>query len=168
MKFLKSLLPYLIIILIVILVRTYIVTPVRVNGTSMVPTLKGGEVMLLNKLGRVDRFDIVVVKLPQEDETIIKRVIALPGESIEISNHKIYVNDAELEDKYGYGVTYNIDKIALKDDEYFVLGDNRAISLDSRAFGPVKKTAIKGTTNFIMYPFKSFGKVKYSNTTDSN
>lgn len=159
-KILKDLVPYIIIIIAVILVRTFIATPVRVNGSSMYPTLKGKEIMLLNKLGKIDRFDIVVLKIDEEEDNLIKRVIALPGESIEIMDNKIYINGKELEDKYGMGNTYSIDKITLKDDEYFILGDNRVISMDSREFGPVKKEDIKGTTNFIMYPFKSIGKVE--------
>lgn len=160
MKIIKNLLPYIIIIIVVILVRTFIATPVRVNGTSMYPTLKGNEIMLLNKLGHIDRFDIVVLKIDGKEDNLIKRIIGLPGESIEIMNGDIYINDKKIEDKYGYGITYDIDKVTLKKDEYFILGDNRKISLDSRVFGTINKNEIKGTTNFIMYPFKSFGKVK--------
>lgn len=160
MKIIKSLIPYIIIIIVVILVRTFIATPVRVNGSSMYPTLKGDEIMLLNKLGHIDRFDIVVLKIDGREDNLIKRIIGLPGETVEIKDNEIYINDKKLEDKYGYGVTYNIDKVTLKKDEYFILGDNRKISLDSRVFGTIHKNEIKGTTNFIMYPFKSFGKVK--------
>jgi len=160
MKIIKSLLPYIIIIIVVILVRTFIATPVRVNGSSMYPTLKGDEIMLLNKLGHIDRFDIVVLKIDGREDNLIKRIIGLPGETVEIKDNEIYINDKKLEDKYGYGVTYNIDKVTLKEDEYFILGDNRKISLDSRVFGTIYKNEIKGTTNFIMFPFKSFGKVK--------
>ena len=160
MKIIKSLMPYIIIILVVILVRTFIATPVRVNGSSMYPTLKGNEIMLLNKLGHIDRFDIVVLKIDNREDNLIKRIIGLPGESVEIKDNEIYINEKKLEDKYGYGITYNIDKVTLKKDEYFILGDNRKISLDSRVFGTIHKDEIKGTTDFIMYPFKSFGKVK--------
>ena len=160
MKFLKGMLPYIIIIIVVVFVRSYIMTPVRVNGTSMYPTLDGGEIMLLNKLGKIDRFDIVVLKLDEKEDNLIKRIIGLPGETVEIKLGAIYINDKELKDSFGYGVTYDIDKVTLGQDEYFILGDNRAISLDSRVFGTIKRKEIKGTTNFIMYPFKKFGKVK--------
>ena len=160
MKIIKSLIPYIIIIILVILVRTFIATPVRVNGSSMYPTLKGNEIMLLNKLGHINRFDIVVLKIDGREDNLIKRIIGLPGETVEIKDNEIYINDKKIEDKYGYGVTYNIDKVTLKKDEYFILGDNRKISLDSRVFGTIHKDEIKGTTDFIMYPFKSFGKVK--------
>lgn len=160
MKIIKSLIPYIIIIIVVILVRTFIATPVRVNGSSMYPTLKGNEIMLLNKLGHINRFDIVVLKIDGREDNLIKRIIGLPGETVEIKDNDIYINDKKIDDKYGYGVTYNIDKVTLKKDEYFILGDNRKISLDSRVFGTIHKDEIKGTTDFIMYPFKSFGKVK--------
>lgn len=160
MKIIKSLIPYIIIIIVVILVRTFIATPVRVNGSSMYPTLKGNEIMLLNKLGHINRFDIVVLKIDGREDNLIKRIIGLPGETVEIKDNEIYINDKKIEDKYGYGVTYNIDKVTLKKDEYFILGDNRKISLDSRVFGTIHKDEIKGTTDFIMYPFKSFGKIK--------
>ena len=160
MKLLKSLIPYIIIIVIVVFVRTFIITPVKVNGTSMYPTLEGNEIMLLNKLGTIDRFDIVVLKLDGENNNLIKRVIGLPGEKVEIKDNEIYINDELLEDPYGYGVTYNIDPVTLDDDEYFILGDNRIVSLDSTVFGKINRSEIKGTTNFIMYPFSKIGKVE--------
>ncbi len=160
MKFLKSLVPYIIIIVIVVFIRTFIITPVKVNGSSMYPTLEGDEIMLLNKLGSIDRFDIVVLKLDGDDDNLIKRIIGLPGETVEIKENQIYINDELLEDPYGYGVTYNIDPVTLGSDEYFILGDNRIISLDSRVFGKIHESEIKGTTNFIMYPFSKIGKVE--------
>ena len=160
MKFLRELIPYIIVIVVVVFIRTFIVTPVKVNGTSMYPTLDGGEIMLLNKLGKIDRYDIVVLKIDAENDNLIKRIIGLPGETVEIKDNKLYINDKKFEDSFGYGITYNIDKVTLGDDEYFVLGDNRIVSLDSRVFGKIKKKDIKGTTNFIIYPFKKIGKVK--------
>lgn len=164
MKIIKSLIPYVVIIVAVVLIRTFIVTPVRVNGTSMYDTLKGNEIMLLNKLGKIDRFDIVVLKTELEHDNLIKRVIALPGETIEIVHNEIFINGAKLEETYGYyehsDYEMNTEKITLGADEYYVLGDNREISMDSRVFGKIKKDAIKGTTNFVIFPFKSFGKVE--------
>lgn len=160
MKFLRNLVPYIIIIVVVVFIRTFIITPVKVNGNSMYPTLEGSEIMLLNKLTNIDRFDIVVVKLEGEDSNLIKRVIGLPGETVEISENQIYINGELLDDPYGYGMTYHIDPVTLGEDEYFILGDNRIISLDSRSFGKINRSEIKGTTNFIMYPFNKIGKVE--------
>jgi len=156
----KELIPYIIILIVVILVRTFIITPVRVDGASMNKMLNNNDILLLYRLAKLERYDIVVLKETIDNDTIIKRIIGMPGETVEIKNNKIYINDEEIEDKYGAGNTYSIDKITLKDDEYYVLGDNRIISMDSRVFGPIKKEDIKGTTNFVMYPFKSIGKVE--------
>lgn len=155
LKNLKELLPYIIILLAVILLRTFVVTPIKVNGSSMYDTLSGNEYMLLNKLGNPKRYDIVVVKTATDE--LIKRVYGLPGETIAIENGNIYINNKIIEDKYAYGETSDYKSITLGSDEYFVLGDNRMISLDSRSIGPVKANNIEGTTNFVIFPFNKFG-----------
>lgn len=161
MKFLRSLVPYIIIIVVVVFIRTFLITPVKVDGSSMYPTLEGNEMMLLNKLGHIDRFDIVVLHLNGEENNLIKRVIGLPGETVEIRDDKIYINEEVLEDEFGYGVMErDTDEIVLGEDEYFVLGDNRLVSIDSRTFGKISRSEIKGTTNIIMFPFGKIGKVK--------
>lgn len=154
-KNIKELMPYIIILILIALVRTFIATPIKVNGNSMYQTLNGKEYMILNKLGKIERYDIVVVDT--EDDELIKRVYGLPGEKIAIEEGNIYVNDKKIEDKYAYGNTSSYEAITLGEDEYFVLGDNRVVSLDSRIIGPVKEKNIKGTTNFIIYPFNRFG-----------
>ena len=85
-KFFKEVYPYLIIILVVVLIRTFLFTPIRVSGDSMNPTLKNGDIMILNKVAKIDRFDIVVIRSKKINEVLIKRVIALPGETIEVNN----------------------------------------------------------------------------------
>lgn len=158
LSFLKELLPYIIILIVVVLIRSYVVTPIMVNGPSMEPTLNGGEIMILNKLGKIDRYDIVVVDTGSED--IIKRVIAMPGETISCEEGIVYVNGRRQDEEYSDGITSDFDVIKLADDEYFVMGDNREDSLDSRKFGAFKEEQIKGTTNLILLPFKEFGKIK--------
>ena len=159
MKIIKELIPYIIIILIVILIRTFIITPVRVDGASMDKTLENGQILLLYKLGNVKRYDIVVLDEEIEDEIIIKRIIGMPNDTVEIKNGKIYVNDEEIEEEYAYGQTSDYDKITLGDDEYFILGDNRPISKDSRYFGPVKKDEIIGKVIFRLWPINKFGTI---------
>ena len=149
----KSLVPYLIILGVVVLIRTFIATPVRVDGTSMNKYLSDGDILVLYKLGKIDRNDIVVLNDQKDKEIVIKRVIGMPGETIEIKRNKVYINDKEFEDEYAYGETSSYEKITLKDDEYFLLGDNRLVSKDSRSFGPVKKEDIKGVTVFRLFPF---------------
>ena len=155
----KEIVPYIIIILVVILIRTFIATPVRVNGPSMDTTLKNGEIMILNKLAKIKRGDLVVVDIGSEK--VIKRLIGLPGDSIYCLNGILYINDEEYKEDYISSKTSDFTKIFLKEDEYFVLGDNRVVSKDSRMFGTVSKKQIMGTSQFIIFPFTKFGKVKW-------
>lgn len=157
-KFLKEIYPYLIIILVVIIIRTFIATPVRVDGDSMVDTLHNGEILILNKLSKIERYDIVVLK-DADSDNIIKRIYGMPGETIRIDNNKIYINGKVIEDNYAFGETSFMSDITLKDDEYFVLGDNREISKDSRIIGPIKKANIEGVTKFRLFPFNKIGTI---------
>lgn len=161
-KVIKEIVPYIVILLVVVIIRTYFVTPVIVNGPSMKPTLDGGEVMILNKRGTLDRFDVVVVKVARDgvNEKIIKRIIAMPGETIACENGIIYVNGKRQDEEYSTGTTKDFELVELGDDEYFVMGDNREDSLDSRYFGPFKKDDIKGTTNLVIFPFGKIGKIE--------
>ena len=103
-KFIKELIPYIIIIVVVVLIRSYIITPVIVVGDSMVPTLKDNQILLLNKLdyklNEIERYDIVVVKVGKSE--IIKRVIGLPGENIEYRNNTLYIDGHEVETEYNF------------------------------------------------------------------
>lgn len=154
----KELTVYLVIILVVILIRAFLVTPIRVNGTSMYPTLDNGNFMVLKKYDKdIERFDIIVIK--RGKDKLIKRVVGLPKEDIEYSDNELYINNEKMSDSYGDGSTTDfVDYCA--QDEYYVLGDNREDSTDSRVFGCVKKENILGTTDFVIFPFGSrFGKV---------
>ena len=160
MKIIKEIIPYIVIVLVVVLIRTFIITPVRVDGDSMKNTLKNGDILLLYKLGSINRLDIIVLDEEKDNEKIIKRVIGLPGETVVIKKGKIYVNDKVIDDEYAYGETSDYDKVTLEDDEYFILGDNRLISKDSRYFGPIKENEIKGKIVFRVFPFTKIGTVQ--------
>lgn len=160
MKIIKEIIPYIVIVVVVVLIRTFIITPVRVDGDSMKNTLKNGDILLLYKLGSINRLDIIVLDEEKDNEKIIKRVIGLPGETVAIKKGKIYVNDKVIDDEYAYGETSDYDKVTLEDDEYFILGDNRLISKDSRYFGPIKKSEIKGKIVFRLFPFTKIGTVQ--------
>lgn len=160
MKVIKEVIPYIVIVVVVVLIRTFIITPVRVDGDSMKNTLKNGDILLLYKLSSIDRFDIIVLDEEKDNEKIIKRVIGLPGETVAIKKGKIYINDKVIDDEYAYGQTSDYDKVTLKDDEYFILGDNRLISKDSRYFGPIKDNEIKGKIVFRLFPFTKIGTVQ--------
>ncbi len=159
-NFIKELIPYVIILIVVVIIRTYFITPIIVSGPSMKPTLDGGEVMILNRREELDRFDVVVVDIKTED--IIKRIIAMPGETISCENGIVYINGRRQDEEYSKGITYDFDKVILGKDEYFVMGDNRQDSKDSRHVdvGPVKRSQIKGTTRLVLFPFSKFGNIE--------
>ena len=160
-KYIKELIPYVVIIIFVILIRTFIITPIRVNGDSMDPTLKDKEIMILKKYDNdYDRFDIVVVDDSVEGSNLIKRIIALPNERIKCKDGIIYINGKKIDDVYSFGTTEDFLEIKLKGNEYFVMGDNREVSKDSRMFGAIYYEEIKGKTDLIIYLFNNFGKVK--------
>ena len=160
-KFIKELIPYIVIIIVVVLIRTYIVTPVIVVGDSMVPTLKDNQILLLNKFdykfNKIERYDIVVIKVGKSE--IIKRVIGLPGENIEYKNNTLYINGHEEETIYNFDTDdFKLEEICKCDkipqDKYLVLGDNRAVSSDSRIIGLIDKEDIKGSTTISIWPIK--------------
>lgn len=163
MKILKEIIPYLVIVIVVLVIRSYIVTPVKVQGDSMVPTLKDKEVLLLKKYDKeYVRFDIVVFKT--DDSKLVKRVIGLPGEHIKFVDNKLYINDKIVKDVV-VEKTEDFDLKSLGYNKipkgyYFVLGDNRDNSTDSRLIGLISEKAILGTTSFSIFPFSSFGKIK--------
>lgn len=163
-KIIKELYPYVIIIVVVVLFRTFIATPVRVDGDSMKSTLNNGEILILNKLDKTyDRFDIVVINI---DKTkLVKRIIGLPGESIEYKDNELYINGQKIDDietsrtsNFSLGELYDIDKIP--EGYYFVMGDNRGNSTDSRDYrvGLIKESDIVGTTTIRLFPFTRIGK----------
>ncbi len=156
----KGALPYIIILVVVIVIRFFIVTPVRVNGPSMNETLSDGDILILNKLDKkYDRFDIVVLSSNVVGEAAIKRVIGLPGETVEIQNGAVYINTKKLEDPYNNINLEDLEKTKLNNNEYFVMGDNREVSLDSRYFGAVNEKDIEGTAHLRLFPFNEIGMI---------
>ncbi len=161
-KWLKENIVFLIILTTIIVIRIFFYSPIRVNGTSMYPTLQDKEFMILNKISLkqgINRFDIVVVQ-DNNNKHIIKRVIGLPGESIMYKDNKLYINGKVVEDNYSKTDTNDFDNIVLGENEYFVMGDNRVVSKDSRVIGPVNIKNIKGKTNLIIFPFNKIGFVE--------
>ena len=160
-KLLKENLPYLILFLILVLVKFYVVSPIRVNGESMSKTLEDRDIMILDEIsyrfGEIKRFDIVVVK--KNGEYLIKRVIGLPGEVIRYEDNTLYINNKKIEEKFYHEETKDFETKVPK-GKYYVMGDNRTNSVDSRMIGPFSKKEIIGKTNFIVYPFHRFGTVQ--------
>lgn len=155
---------YVGIIIVVLLIKMYLFSFIRVNGQSMLDTLKDRDIMILNKINYrihdIKRFDIVVVKY--ENEYIIKRVIGLPGEVIEYKNNTLYVNGKVVDENFKHKETndFNLTEIGsrkIREDCYFVVGDNRGNSLDSRVIGQIKKEDIVGRAKFTIFPITRFG-----------
>ena len=165
-KIIKELYPNVIIVVCVVLFRTFIATPVRVDGDSMRESLHNGDILILNKLdNNYERFDVVVVNYNKSK--LVKRIIGLPGENIEYKNNQLYISNKKMDDvetirtlDFSLEELYSIDEIP--NDHYFVMGDNRGNSLDSRDYrvGLIKKEDIVGVTIFRLYPFTKIGIVK--------
>lgn len=162
-KIIKEIIPYILIVIVVFLIRTYIATPVIVVGASMRPTLKDGDVLLLNKFdyyfNKIERYDVVVLK--KDKEEIIKRIIGLPGEYIEYKDNALYINNKKVETSYNFMTEdFTLEDICdcdkIPENKYLVLGDNRGDSLDSRSklVGLVDKKQIKGSTSISIIPLK--------------
>ena len=165
-KIIDELKSYVIIVIVVVLFRTFIATPVKVDGSSMDSTLRNNDILILNKLDNsFNRFDIVVIKYGKTK--LLKRIIGLPGENISYKDNELYINGKKMEDKnisrtsnFSLKELYN--KTKIPDGYYFVMGDNRANSLDSRSelVGLISKKDILGTTKIRLFPFNKIGIVK--------
>jgi len=155
-------------------IRLYVMAPVSVEGASMEPTLENGDRLLLDKLSDVDRFDIIVFPSPGDtDKQFIKRVIGLPGDEITFEDQMLYINGETIEEDYidlsgvsesdlqslngDFSLTslQGVEKVP--EDSFFVLGDNRVNSKDSRSFGFIDTDSVTGKTNFRIWPLESFG-----------
>lgn len=154
------------------LITTYVGQQTIVQGRSMETTLHDGDRVITNKIGyrfsNPKRFDVIVLKYPHDQKTYyVKRIIALPGESVRIDEAgQIFVNGSLLEENFGKEKIENpgraYQEIILGEDEYFVLGDNRNHSQDSRSedLGNVHRSQIIGEANLRIYPFNQMGYVK--------
>ncbi len=167
MKKYKEWISYIVIIVVVVLIRTFIATPVIVDGSSMIPNLVDNQVLILYKLNKnYKRFDIVVIdhKVNGTNEHLVKRVIGLPGEYVEYKDSKLYINKKEVAEKFIDVTTadFSLAKLGyleIPDGYYFVVGDNRGDSSDSRILGLIPANEIKGKIKFSLFPFNRFGKI---------
>ena len=149
------------------LIVRYVGQRTEVIGNSMVPTLEDGNQLVTDKITyrfrEPERFDIIVFPHEPMHEFYIKRIIGMHGETVEIGEDGvIYINGEVLEENYGYGQTAPQERtgeIVLGEDEYFVLGDNREVSLDSRyrEVGNIPRSIIIGRAWVRIYPFDQFG-----------
>ncbi len=164
-----------------LVVYLFFMQPHQVNGQSMVPNFQSGEYVLTDKISyrfrAPKRGEVVVFHAPPEAHCqegtgcdFIKRIIGLPGDQVEVKNNGIYVNNAKLQETYipsGYDTypgQYTRDKvIILEQNEYFVSGDNRPYSSDSRAWGPITIDEIVGRAFFVYWPPKAAGIIEEVN-----
>lgn len=149
--------------MLIVLVITTFIKPTIVHGSSMDPTLKDGDYLLVSKqaytFDEPERGEIVIFPVEEEDRLYIKRVIGLPGDEISIDSGKVYVNSTEDSQEYTLdGVTSGyIDSLVVPEGEIFVLGDNRLNSIDSREIGTQKIDDVKGVAIVRLWPLNRFG-----------
>lgn len=150
-RFLKTILVIEIICVVIVwFIAPKICPGAHVVGSSMENTYFTGDRILIFRLSRIDRGDVVVLVDPDNtEELLIKRCVAIPGDSVEIKNDHLYINDTAVEEPYikdsNVGAPGILsERVVLKKDEYIVLGDNRLESTDSRVFGAVDKNSIVG------------------------
>lgn len=139
-------------------VRTFIFEPVRVDGNSMYPTLKHGEVMIVSKMsyrfgGEPALFDVVICHYPDRGNTnFVKRVVGLPGDTVEVRDGHLIVNGVTYEEKFLHERPIeNFGPITVPDGQYFVMGDNRNNSNDSRRVGPLDREYIVGKVSAVLW-----------------
>lgn len=167
--FIWELIKVTVISLVIILpVRYYLIQPFYVKGASMEPNFFNHEYLIIDQLSfrfrQPERGEVIVFRYPRNpQEYFIKRIIALPGEAIEIKNGKVYIfndnnldgvliDEPYLDEKY-LSAYSGEEKIFLNDNQYYVLGDNRSSSMDSRSFGPLNEKFITGRVLFRGLPF---------------
>lgn len=172
-KFLEFVLYMAIVLIMTFLLIHFVAQRTGVSGTSMEPALKNGDQLIVDKISyRLEdpkRFDIVVFPYRFKRNTyFVKRIIGMPGETVRIDTEgKIYINGKILDEHYSTEVTRDpgmaLEDFQLGRDEYFVLGDNRNVSQDSRFpdVGAVRRKEIIGKTWLRVYPFSGFGILKH-------
>ncbi len=151
----------------------FIVQPNQVKGASMENTFHSGEYIFTSKIsykfGTIKHGDVVIFKSPKNNEIeLIKRIIALPGDTVMIQNETVYVNNEPLEEDYIKNPTQTVDggdvvegvPVTIEDGFMFVMGDNRGGSSDSREFGPVPETLLVGQVIYRYFPFSEMGVIK--------
>ncbi len=160
-----------------LIIYLFFMQPHQVNGSSMVPTFKSGDYVLTDKIsyrtGEPKRGDVIVFHAPPEAGCptgtgcdFIKRIIAVPGETVAVHDKNVYVNGTKLNEPYLPSDYETIEgkfisgrTVTIGPNEYFALGDNRSHSSDSRVWGPVDKSEIVGKAFFRYWPMNQIGKI---------
>ncbi len=151
-----------------VLIITFLYQPVRVEGTSMLPRLEDQDRLFINKFvyhfTSIERGDVVVFHYPRDPEkSYIKRVIALPGDRLRIVQGTVLVNGVALKENYvpeEFRDSRSYAEIVVPEGTFFMMGDHRSISSDSREFGPVERSLIYGKAVFVYWPARDAGVVR--------
>ena len=155
---------------VVMLLRTFIFTLIRVDGPSMSDTLLNGDRLFVTvldvRLNGPDRFDVVITHYPDRKENFVKRVIGIPGDTIEVTDGVLSINGQVYDEPYltpsrieRFSRSASNFTVTLGEGEYFVMGDNRDDSNDSRRVGVIQRGMIIGKVRQILFPFSRFGSV---------
>lgn len=151
-----------------VVIRHFIFSPYKVEGASMSPTFKNGDSLIIKKIGfepkDLKRFDVIIFHANEKDD-YIKRIIGLPGDHIQYKNDELYINgkkseESFLQDKTAEPKPFTEDfemEGTVPADHFFVMGDNRPFSLDSRKIGFIPFEQVTGKVNFRIYPFDTMG-----------
>ncbi len=150
------------------LIITFLYQPVRVEGTSMLPRLENQDRLFINKFlyrfSSIERGDVVVFRYPRDPQkSYIKRVIALPGDRLCIEHGAVWLNGKPLPEAYvpeQYRDLRSMAEIVVPDGSYFMMGDHRSISSDSREFGPVERSLVYGKAVYVYWPRHDAGVVR--------
>ena len=155
-------------VVIALVIRTFLFEPIRVDGQSMTDTLQDGEIMFVTKpeylLGQPQRGDVVICKYPGRTENFVKRLMGIPGDTLEIRDNVVYRNGEALDETYLTPTRndngFDMAPLTLGEDEYFVMGDNRDNSHDSRNMdlqlglpGTLTRSQIIGHVRCVLFPF---------------
>lgn len=147
-------------------ISKFLFSPVVVSGQSMEPTFESEDRIIISKIKKIERFDLVVFHAPGSNDDYIKRVIGLPGDTVVMKNDHLFINELEYDEPYvqvnkdelidGQKLTEDFE-VTVQSGQLFVLGDNRRFSKDSRMIGSIDQNLIVGIVEFRYYPFKSIG-----------
>ena len=158
-------------VLLALLLRRFVCMLVRVKGRSMQDTLHDGDFMLALRyglFGRIRRFDVVICRYPGRKGHFVKRVVGLPGERVSMEEGALYVNgEAVAEDFPLRKSLRGFEERTLGPDEYFVLGDNRPCSHDSRRIGPIHRSAIVARVCCVFWPLRRCRRIRRGNVISS-
>ncbi len=164
----KELIRDILVALVIVLILTSIIKPTIVKESSMEPTLFENHYLIVNKLaykmGEAERGDIIVFESELETEEgdkklLIKRIVGLPGETVTVADGEVYIDGQLLEENYlKDGITPgNITNCKIPEGQLFVMGDNRAVSIDSRELGCINEDTVMGKAVFRLFPFNQIG-----------